>query len=110
MEQRKKLNNRRPSETFEVKNNYAKLYCTIGFNQKNSIKEVFYTGRGKGGSDMDTLLYDIGVLISLALQNNIEIEQLLSSCSKNEDGTFASPIGLGLQKANQIEKEESLQT
>ena len=110
MEQRKKLNNRRPSETFQVKNNYAKLYCSIGFNEKNKIKEVFYTGRGKGGSDMDTLLYDIGVLISLALQNNINIDQLLGSCCKNEDGTYASPIGLGLEKANNIEKEESLQT
>ena len=59
---------------------------------------------------MDTLLYDIGVLISLALQNNIEIEHLLNSLCKNEDGTYASPIGLGLEKANNIQKEESLQT
>lgn len=108
--QRKKLNNRRQTETFSVKNNYTKLYCSISRDSENKIKEVFYTGRGKGGSDMDTLLYDIGVLISLALQNNIEIDHLLKSLCKNEDGTYASPIGLGLEKANNIQKEESLQT
>tara|TARA_A100001388_G_C28734530_1_gene483411 strand:+ start:156 stop:485 length:330 start_codon:yes stop_codon:yes gene_type:complete len=108
--QRKKLKNRRQTETFLVKNNYSKLYCSISRDAENKIKEVFYTGRGKGGSDMDTLLYDIGVLISLALQNNIEIEHLLKSLCKNEDGTYASPIGLGLEKANNIQKEESLQT
>jgi|TARA_R100000963_G_C4645621_1_gene109927 hypothetical protein len=108
MTQRKKLNNRRVTETFVVKNTYAKLYCSIGLDEEEQVKEVFYTGRGKGGSDMDTLLYDIGVLISIALQNNIKIEELLNSCCKNSDGTFASPIGMGLEKANAISKESEV--
>tara|TARA_A100000171_G_C2115536_1_gene137589 strand:+ start:723 stop:1058 length:336 start_codon:yes stop_codon:yes gene_type:complete len=105
MTQRKKLKNRRVTETFVVKNAYAKLYCSIGLNEFDKVKEVFFTGRGKGGSDMDTLLYDIGVLISIALQNNIQIEELLNSCCKNEKGNFASPIGMGLEKAHAISKE-----
>ena len=32
MEQRKKLNNRRPSETFQVKNNYANLLSNVRTN------------------------------------------------------------------------------
>ena len=110
MTQRKKLKNRRVTETFVVKNAYAKLYCSIGLNEDDKGKEVFSQVEVKVVQIWILYSYDIGVLISIALQNNIPIEELLNSCCKNEKGNFASPIGMGLEKANAISKESEVKS
>jgi len=43
------------------------------------------------------------VLVSIALQNGIKLEELLDSCCKNEDGSFASPVGKALEIAKDME-------
>ncbi len=101
---RTKLVNRRINETFSIQNVMgSKFYCSVGYDDKEKIKEMFYTARGKSGSDMDGLLYDLGVLVSIALQNGIEMTELLESCCKNEDGSFASPVGQALEVAKSME-------
>ena len=101
---RTKLVNRRINETFSIQNVMgSKFYCSVGYDKNDKIKEMFYTARGKSGSDMDSMLYDMGVLVSIALQNGIKLEELLDSCCKNEDGSFASPVGKALEIAKGME-------
>lgn len=41
----------------------------VGFTEDHSPCEVFFTARGKSGTDIDDLLYEMGVAISKTMQH-----------------------------------------
>ena len=60
--------------------------------------EAFFHQRGKPGGDLDALLYDAGVMLSLAVQYGTPISALRAKCAEP-----TSPIGLALTMMEEIE-------
>ena len=54
---------------------------------------MFFSTRAKAGKLLDGLLYDAGVLLSLALQYGTPATALAKSVARLEDGSPASPLG-----------------
>jgi len=68
----------------------------------NTPLEAFFCARGKSGADLDALLYDAGVLLSLAVQHGTPIEAL-----RDKMAAPASPIRLALEMMHQLQQEMS---
>ena len=76
---RQKLPNRRPSVTRILDTPTDRYYISFGIDPEDSkIREVFIRG-SKIGSDMDILLDDASLIMSLALQNGLSLDQLMHS-------------------------------
>lgn len=67
---RQRLPNRRQSETRQIEHRGQAITVTVGFDDAWAPREVFATGP-KEGSDMQHVLSDACVLISIALQHGI---------------------------------------
>ena len=55
--------------------------------------EVFFSKRGGSGTDMESLLYDQGVSLSIALQSGTSIEDISKSVCRTENGMAGSVVG-----------------
>ena len=98
---RRRLPNRRMSETVEAEIAGQRLQVTIGFYPEGVPAEVFLCG-AKPGSAMDAILADAAVAISVALQCGVRPRDLAKSISRipaSLDGPAtrpALPIGAAL--------------
>lgn len=85
---RRRLPDRRCNIAEEIKINGHKYIATAGFDPENyDLQEVFISGV-KEGSTMETLLSDLAVVISVALQSGVTIEALAKSVAR----TRVAPI------------------
>ena len=91
---RQRLPDRRPSVTAVLVHDGRSYPVTIGFDVVNErVGEVFTHG-AKAGSNMDAILDDACIALSLLLQHGIEPASLASSMGRLGDGkTPASIIG-----------------
>ena len=94
---RTRLANRRQSELVTLE--WGRFEYTLGFSRDSNgaVVEVFLTG-AKSGGDLDALLNDASVLLSIGLQHGASIEELRKSLAR--DGTTGGPasiIGAALQ-------------
>ena len=90
---RARLPNRRPSETVAIEHGGARFDVTIGLFPDGRVGEVF-AGGAKSGSELDGLLDDAAILVSLLLQNGGEPAALAKTMGRLGDGTApASVIG-----------------
>jgi hypothetical protein len=91
---RKKMPNRRPAATWNIEFEQQQLTGTIGYDPATGLpREAFFSTRAKAGTLLDGLLYDTGVLLSLALQYGTPATSLAKSIARLEDGSPASPVG-----------------
>lgn len=69
------------------------FHVTIGLYDAHraDIGEIFVNTAGKAGSDIDTMVSDAAVAVSLALQYGCPIEVLRAAMKRNPDG---APMGL----------------
>lgn len=86
------LPTRRPNATRTLEINGHRIHLTIGFNSLAEPREVF-ARLEKPGSDLDLLLDDIGVLISLTLQHGAGTAALAHSMGRLSSGERASILG-----------------
>ena len=105
---RQKLNNRRLTYTRVIETGADKYYVSFGLDLGDfTIREVFIRG-SKVGSDMEILLDDASVVLSLALQYGLPLEQLLHSLhtGREEGGTsiVARAIAVMNEETNEIQK------
>jgi len=87
--ERQKLDNRRLNVTRLLKMTNQKYHVSFGIEPETyRIGEVFIRG-SKIGSDMDILLDDATVILSLALQYGVPLDQLIHSLhtGREEGGT-----------------------
>ena len=91
---RTRLPNRRPNETVELMFNDTRYAVTVGFYlDTGRIGEVFTHG-AKVGSNMDAILDDACVALSMLLQYGIEPPRLAAGMGRlGGDGVPASIIG-----------------
>ena len=105
---RQKLNNRRPTITRVLETESDKYYVSFGLDLGDlTIREVFIRG-SKIGSDMERLLDDASVVLSLALQYGLPLDQLLHSLhtGREEGGTsiVARAIALMNEEIDKIQE------
>ncbi len=62
------MKNRRHAVTFTK----GPFTVTVGFDETGSPCELFFTSRGKSGTDLDHLLYEIGTTASLIMQGRFD--------------------------------------
>lgn len=91
---RKKLPSRREIETLDVFWGSHALAVSLGTHPSGELGDVFVASRGRPGGDMDGLLYDVSVLLSLVIQSGYDPKRLTRSLARGTDGkTPASVIG-----------------
>jgi hypothetical protein len=106
---RRRLPNRRMSETRDIIVDNTRVIATVGFDEAGMPKEVFLVG-GKSGSAMDFLLADAAIALSIALQHGIPAKALAKSAARipeSFDGPptkAASIIGAALDLIAEYEK------
>ena len=65
----------------------------LNFGTTGLPREAFFSTRAKSGTLLDGLLYDAGVLLTLALQYGSPATALAKSVARLEDDLPASPVG-----------------
>ncbi len=83
---RLKLPSRRLAENHDVIFQGMEVQVTLGWSDDGHIKEVFASTR-KIGTQMDTMVRDTSVLLSIALQMHATAEMLQRSLTMTESGT-----------------------
>jgi hypothetical protein len=94
---RKRLPNRRASETFNVEVAGLRYKATISRFSDGGIAEVFVSNH-KAGNASDVAALDAGILVSLLLQHGCPIETIAHALSRNGDGTASGVIGAVIDK------------
>jgi len=101
MSTRTRMEDRRPSERFDIQHGNQPVTFWVGYLTKTKGKtttvtldpgEVFIQA-GRSGSDLEAEARDAGVALSLALQNGIDLKSYQHSMTRLEDGRAASIIG-----------------
>ena len=92
MSARRRLPDRRPTETFVVDHNGHAYEVSIGMFDDGAIAEVFAGGR-KIGTEMDALARDAAVLLSISLQFGVPLSTFASALTRNERGEPSSFVG-----------------
>ncbi len=78
---RRRLPSRRPGETHALSVGNHTFTATFGFDQDGQPREVFLDG-AKDGTEMATILDDVAVLVSVALQHGIRATALAKSVAR----------------------------
>src|SRR4051794_39463820 len=78
---RRRLSNRRHAITEPIIVDNTMVTATIGFDETGAPKEVFLDG-GKTGSNLDFMLDDASVMITIALQHGVSAQALAKSIAR----------------------------
>ena len=91
---RQRLPHRRPNQTVELVFDGARYEVTIGFHPATGeAREIFCHG-AKAGSNMDAILDDACILLSILLQHGVAPASLVATMGKlGEVGQCASILG-----------------
>jgi hypothetical protein len=92
MTSRRRLPNRRASETFELEVDGLRYACSIGRYPDDSIGEIFLSAN-KNGSAADVSARDSAITISLGLQHGISLQDFSRTITRDERGHASSPAG-----------------
>jgi hypothetical protein len=95
MSERRRLPNRRASESFTF--DAAGLWYTATVNRfaDGSIADVFLTNH-KVNSQADVNARDVAVRVSIALQYGVPIDVIRKALMRNADGTASGLLGVAL--------------
>ncbi len=86
---RTRLPNRRPSITETLAVAGQTFEASIGFSPEDGTPREIFLSAGKEGSLLDSLLADVAVVISVALQHGIPAEALAKSVGRLPAGPVA---------------------
>src|SRR5437762_3703583 len=93
---RRRLPNRRAAVTHDVHVEGGRYIASIGFDELARPRELFLSG-GKSGSQMDAILGDVAVAVSVALQSGVPAEAMANSVGRTGSPPAAiSVIGTAL--------------
>jgi ribonucleoside-diphosphate reductase alpha chain len=95
MTARRRLANRRASETFSFDWLGMEFTATISRFPDGSLAEIFLTNH-KTGSHADTAARDSAVVASLALQHGTPVETLRRALLRDSQGNASGPLGVAL--------------
>jgi hypothetical protein len=95
MSTRRRLENRRPCETFEIEVGGLRYLVSIGRFADGTLSEIFLSN-GKAGSDSDTAARDSAVVASIALQYGVPLGVLRHALMRDAQGRPSGPLGTAL--------------
>jgi ribonucleoside-diphosphate reductase alpha chain len=95
MSARKRLSNRRASETFELMAAGLSYRATVSRFDDGRVAEVFLSNH-KVGSHADTAARDSAVVCSLALQFGVPLETIRRALMRDSHGRPNGPLGVVL--------------
>ena len=106
MTARQRLPQRRPNQTVELVHGSMSFSVTLGFDPATGEPREVFTHGVKVGSNMDSILDDACVLLSLVLQHNITASSLAGSMGYYNDNEASSIIGrlVNLLAAEEVKK------
>ncbi|MGA8699440.1 MAG: hypothetical protein WB689_37555 [Xanthobacteraceae bacterium] len=95
--QRRRLENRRASETFDLELGGLHYTVTAAYFDDGSLAEIFVSNH-KAGNSSDVAARDAGILVSLCLQHGCYVATIARAVSRNGDGAGSGVIGAALDK------------
>jgi hypothetical protein len=96
MSARRRLANRRASETFTFECNGHRFVATVSyFPGTNQLAEIFL-GNGRAGSGVDTAAKDSAIVASIALQHSVPLDTIRHALLRDTRGVASSPLGVAL--------------
>jgi hypothetical protein len=95
MSNRRRLPDRRGSETFEVECGGQAYVATVSHFDDGRPGEIFLTSH-KAGSAADTAARDSAITCSIALQFGADFETIRKALCRDSQGTASSPLGVAL--------------
>lgn len=97
MTERRRLPNKRASETFDLEFFGLKFKVTTSRFPSGELAECFISNH-KSGNAVDVAVRDAGILLSFCLQHGCDVETISRALSRNTDGTASGVIGAVLDK------------
>lgn len=97
MTSRERLPQRRAADTFSIEMDGRRFEASVGTDGAGRPREVFLKG-GKSGTELDILLGDLGVAISIALQYGAPAEVLAHGFLRNADRSPAGVAAAAMDK------------
>lgn len=101
---RKRLPTRRPNLTATAEWRDNAVHVTVGLDASGAVREVFARAQ-RSESEIDLVVDDVGVLLSLALQNDVTLAEVTHSMGRLPDGRPASVVALVADVALRVEAE-----
>jgi hypothetical protein len=92
MTARRRLPNRRPSETFDIESQGLKFTASISTFSDGTIAEVFLQNH-KAGSMAGINASDAAVVCSIALQFGAPLEVIRKALMRDSQGRASGPLG-----------------
>src|SRR5262249_3952646 len=94
---RRRLPNRRASESFALEANGMRFTATISRFDSGELAEIFLTNH-RQGSDADAAACDSAVLASLLMQHGVSVDQIRRSLMRDSRGQPRTPLGIVLDR------------
>lgn len=95
MSGREKLPNRRSSEIFDFQAMGLKFTGSVSRYPDGRIAEVFLDNH-KAGSAIGTLVRDMAIVFSFAVQHGADAEEIRKALCRDSDGHPLGPLGAAL--------------
>jgi hypothetical protein len=92
---RKRLPNRRRSETFELEVAGLKYTCTVSHFADGKLGELFLNNH-KSNSHADTTARDSAIVFFIAVQHGADPEVIRRALCRDSQGGASGPIGAAL--------------
>jgi hypothetical protein len=92
---RRRLPDRRASETFSLQCNGLDYTATISRFHDGQIGELFLSNH-KSGSDADTAARDSAIVFSIALQFGANLHTIRKALCRDRHGKASGPLGVAL--------------
>src|SRR6266849_1222434 len=99
---RRRLPNRRYSETFTLEAHGLRFTATISRFDDGSLAEIFLSNH-RAGSDADANACDAAVICSLALQHGVPLETIRRALMRDSRGQSRTPLGVALDHVAAIQ-------
>lgn len=85
------LPSRRDAVTFNFEYKNKPFVISIGLYKNGMIGEIFING-GKSGEDIEAVVRDAAVLMSLALQHGTSLATIRHALTRNSDGSASGIV------------------
>jgi hypothetical protein len=89
---RRRLPNRRAHELREITFHGQRFSVGVGRDDSGAPAEIF-VGAGKTGSEYDALARDAGILLSIALQSEADLQTIRHALTRDHVGAPGSLLG-----------------
>ena len=105
MSERRRLPNRRASETFDLESQGLKFTCTVSRFSDGSVAEVFLQNH-KAGSMAGINAQDAAVVCSLALQHGVPLDVIRRALMRDFKGRASGPLATALDMLAERDEQQ----